>query len=392
MKRVAFSAFSALLLASGCAVDEVKHTAQEERVLHEEITTSRVVMENEFLSLSLFPELSGGVQNVVWKKDNLPLLCGGKYVRISEGPLRVRPAATGVLFYEKFWAASNVGLTAMEVKKQSDNYVELFAPIYDIQPASLTRKITLAPNSLIVNFEVELLLQPGTRYVSTNGIRPWLNLLTSKEIQWQVAIPGKGGNQVNGMGQKTDFPATGIYRTGAFGPNTFFTPARNWVAVSSKENNISLALIHDVKKSCTIYSWYGLHEGKTARTIEFIFPDPAAKLTGDRRYSYRMAIFPGIGDLREICQDTAIEPIREDGKLTLRFSPARVVKGQTLSVKVAANGKTIALKGTDAVPELKPGKLFDAVFELPSEFAKGEISVTWGENTFTLLEEVNHKK
>lgn len=392
MKRELFSIFAASLLISGCAVDGVKHTALEEKVVREEITSRLVVLENEFLRLSLFPELSGGVQNVVWKKDNLPLLRGGRFVRISEGPLLVRPAADGVLFMEKVWEAANVGLTDMEVKKHTSGYVELFAPNFDVQPASLTRRITMEPGSLLIKFDVDFIPHSGTRYISTRGIRPWLNLLTSQDIAWKVAIPGKGGDQVNGMGQKTDFPATGIYRTGNFGPNTFFTPARNWVAVSSPEKSISLALIHDVKKTCTIYSWYGIHNNRPARTIEFIFPDPAAKLTGDRRYSYRMAIFPGIGDLREICQDTAIEPIREDGKLTLRFSPARVVKGQTLSVKVAANGKTIALKGTDAVPELKPGKLFDAVFELPSEFAKGEISVTWGENSFTLLEEVNHKK
>ena len=185
-----------------------------------------------------------------------------------------------------------------------------------------------------------------------------------------------GGDRINGLGQRTDFPATGIYRSGRFGPNTFFTPARRWIAVSSAEKKISLALIHDVERTCTMYSWQGIMEGRPARTIEFIFPDPAKKGNEVRRYRYRLAVFPGIGDLREIVQDTALE--------------TRPVTARSIRVGIRRGGEEMVLKGADSIPALPPGKIVEAAFELPDGPGDGEIAVTWGEESFTLLNEIEH--
>jgi len=151
---------------------------------------------------------------------------------------------------------------------------------------------------------------------------------------------------------------------------------------------VSLAIIHDQEKTCTIYSWQGLHENRFARTIEFIFPDSAKSANDIRKYSYKIAVFTGIGDLQDIVQDTAIESRKENGRLILRFSSARNVEAQKLAVSCKLNGKVTALKGTDKLPALKTGKVVEAVYELPETLAQGELAVTWGKDSFTLLEEV----
>ncbi len=389
MKKFSSLILSATIFAAGCiCTDEVKHTAKNEYVLREEMSSSKIFIENEFLKVSLLPELSGGVENVVLKSSSLPLLRGGAYILYSQGPLFVHPTASGVLYNEKFWNHSNPGLTRMQTRIKTDSKVSFYASTYDIQPAALQRDITVLPDSTIIRFDVVYTPHAGTKYITKGRIQPWLNLLASLEINWKAVIPGKGGLQVNGLGQKTDFPKTGIYRKGTFGPNTFFTPARNWVAVTSEEKQLSLALIHDQAKTCTIYSWQGLHENRFARTIEFIFPDSAENANDVRKYSYKMAVFNGIGNLQDIVQDTAIESRRENGKLIIRFSSARNVKAQKLAVSSKINGKTTALKGTDKLPALKTGKVVEAVYELPETLAKGELTVTWGEESFTLLEEV----
>ena len=388
MKKLLALPFAALFAAGCICTDEVKHTAQNEYVLREEMSASKIYIENEFLKVSLLPELSGGVENVVLKSSTLPLLRGGAYILYSQGPLFVHPTASGVLYTEKFWDHANPGLTKMQMRAKTGSMVSFYAPTYDIQPAALQRDITVLPGSTIVKFDVTYTPHEGTKYITKGRIQPWLNLLASLDINWKAVIPGKGGLQVNGLGQKTDFPETGIYRKGTFGPNTFFTPARNWVAVTSAEKQVSLAIIHDQEKTCTIYSWQGLHENRFARTIEFIFPDSAKSANDIRKYSYKIAVFTGIGDLQDIVQDTAIESRKENGRLILRFSSARNVEAQKLAVSCKLNGKVTALKGTDKLPALKTGKVVEAVYELPETLAKGELTVTWGKDSFTLLEEV----
>lgn len=380
-RYIALFFLCSFIAGCSCPAMKVKHTAMEEKEELLELASDRHTIESRFFKLTLFPGVSGGIENIVLKGQNTPLLWGGKLVQVSNGPLVVRPQAFGVLFAEKFWRAGDA-LSYMQVQKGNADSVTLYCPDYGTSSVELIRHITLGKDELTVNFKVDVkfLKEPRKGYTS-----PWLNLMPARDMDWVAALPGRGNEAVNGLGTKTYFPATGIYRTGLDGPNTYFAPARAWTAVSSAKKGVALALIHDYPlEKCTLYSWKGHYEGTVGRTIEFILPE--LKLDKELRgsWNYRLLIFPGITDLREICNDIAIE-YRQNGKmLTMRFGSVRKVPAQKVELFLTENGKNTAL-GVKTLAALDAGKVGELTFELPQEKPSGTISGTLNGKPFSIL-------
>ncbi|MBR2720407.1 MAG: hypothetical protein IKB74_03635 [Lentisphaeria bacterium] len=382
-KFIALFCLFVFVAGCSCPATKVKHTATEEKEELLELASDRHTVESRFFKLTLFPGVSGGIENIVLKGQNTPLLWGGKLVQVSNGPLVVRPQAFGVLFSEKFWRADEV-ISNMKVQKTAADSVTLYCPEYGTSSAELVRHITLGKDELSVNFKVDVkfLKEPRKGYSS-----PWLNLMPARDMDWVTALPGRGNEAVNGLGTKTYFPATAIYRGGVKGggQNTYFAPARAWAAVSSAKKGVAVAIIHDYPlEKCTLYSWKGHYEGTVGRTIEFILPE--LKLDKELRgsWNYRLLIFPRITDLREICNDTAIE-YRQNGKmLTMRFCPVRKVPAQKVELFLNEKGKTTAL-GAKTLAALDAGKVGELTFELPQDKLSGTISGTLNGKPFSIL-------
>ena len=381
-KRIAL--FSLCLLIAGCscpAVKKVNNNAKEEKEELLELASDRHSIENRFFKLTVFPAVSGGIEDIVLKDKQTSLLWGGKLVQVANGPLVVRPQAFGVLFAEKFWRAGDA-LSFMQVQKGSADAVTLYCSEYGTSSAELIRNITLGKDELSVNIKVDVkfLQTPRKGYTS-----PWLNLMPSRNADWVAALPGLGNNAVNGFGTKTYFPATGIYRGGLDGPNTYFAPARPWTAVSSAKKSVALAMIHDYPlEKCTLYSWKGNFEGTVGRTIEFILPELELDKELRSSWNYRLLVFPDITDLREICNDTAIE-YRQNGKiLTMRFCSVRKVPAQKVELFLNENGRKISL-GTKTLAALEAGRVGELDFELPQDKLSGTLSGTLGGKAFDIL-------
>lgn len=373
------------LTASGCtsAYPEVEHDAGMEKVEISELALGKLILENNHLQVTLFPDVNGGIENVTLKEKSLPLLWGGKLEEVSYGPLVVYPQASGVLFVEKFWKGGDGIISNMLVKSCSPDSVVLYCPEYGRHSAAVTRKITVEKDALAIHFDVDVKFSkmPSKGYFS-----PWLNLMPSGDIDWVAAIPALGGEVVNGLNMKTDFPATGIYRGGWHGPNTYFTPARNWIAVSSPGKNTALALISKYDRSqCTFYSWKGNYSGKTGRTVEIIMPELILDKDLCGSYQYMLAVFPGISDLREIINDTAIEYHLQGKKLNMRFCSVRNVPAQQLEIFVTVDGNIPVSLGKKQLPELNAGKVTEVKFDLPEEKFSGTISGSLNGEQFTIL-------
>lgn len=374
------------LLVYGCCnpAAAVPHTARVEKEETLELDSDKCTLENEFLYLTLFPGISGGIENISIKNQNLPLLWGGKLLQISSGPLIVRPSASGVLFMEKFWRGSDGEIISnMEIRNHTGNSVTLYCPEYGSSNAAMFRSVTLEKNALAVNFDVQVKFNkpPRKGYFS-----PWLNLMPAGEIEWIAAIPAVGGDAINGLGMKTDFPATGIYRGGWHGPNTYFTPERNWIAVSAPRKNVALALVHNYDKSkSTFYSWKGRLDNKIGRTIEIIMPELELNKELRGQYSYRLLIFPGISDLKEIIGDTAVEYRQQGKNLILRFCSVSKQPAQNVELCLTEKNKAPVVLGNYTLPPLNPGKVAELSFELPTEKFDGIISGKLGEQKFSIL-------
>ena len=376
-----------LLLASGCIADRppVKHSAREEKEEVLILESDRHIIENNLFRLSLYPGLCGGIENITLKNGNIPLLWGGKQEQITRGPLIVYPKATGVLFMEKFWRCDDSIISNMVVKESTPDSVTLYCPEYGSLSAELTRKVTLEKDALAVRFDVDVKFSSSPREGYTS---PWLNLMPSGEVKWVAAIPTVGGDAVNGLGNRTDFPATGIYRGGWHGPNTYFAPERNWIAVSAPAEKAAMALLFTCdKRKSTFYSWYSSNfGGKECRTIEVIMPQLALNEKFAGSYSYTLAVFPGISDLREIIGETAVE-VKVDGKLVdLSFSAYRAVPARKVTLNITPAGKASVALGNAELPALIPGKAHTLRFQLPETGMKGRFSGTLGSEKFELLD------
>ena len=386
MKKVT-GLLALLLLAAGCTPDHpaVKHSVRMDKEEILTLASDRSVIENEIFRLSLYPGLSGGIENITLKKSNIPLLWGGKLLQITRGPLIVYPQASGVLFQEKFWRGNDGIISNMTVKESTPDSITLYCPEYGSMSAELTRKVTLEKDAFAVNFDVNVKFrtQPRQGYTA-----PWLNMMPSGEVKWVAAIPTVGGDAVNGLGNKTDFPATGIYRGGWHAPNTYFAPERNWIAVSAPAENVAVALLFkDDRKKCTFYSWFSNNfGGKVCRTIEVIMPQLVLDKNLAGSYSYKLAVFSGISDLREIIGETAMELKINDKEAILTFSAYKAAPARKVTLKITQPGKAPIALGMADLPALVPGKAHKLTFKLPEAGMKGKFSGTLGSEKFELLD------
>ena len=393
MKAFPLTLLLCLTTVFGLESIEVQNTARDEQEEKVQLDTSRVTLQNKWLTLWICPELNGGIENVLWKERNLPLLWGGGLQWQSYGPLFARPIATGVLFQEKFWGQAFAGQTPMVQQSCNAQELTLYSDTYESLPIKLIRRISLPSGELAIHFEVKI---HGCSQQSLRNVKflPWLNLLPSGDIDWNAVIPALGGDVVNGLGQKTALPATGIYRHGGSSPNAFFASARQWIAVSSPKEKLSMALVHDYDNAgCTMYSWQGKLEGKNARTIEFILPEFKAA-NGNAEffcYRYRLLVFPGLGDLREICDDTGIEMQRDGQTLRLKFVATKRQAAAPITLEILQDkSKPISL-GTRQLPELQPAVCQELFFELPADSVPTGIVGHWGTRRFELLNLVQGK-
>ena len=102
-------------------------------------------------------------------------------------------------------------------------------------------------------------------------------------------------------------------------------------------------------------------------------------------YQYMLAVFPGISDLREIVNDTAIEYLVKGNKLNIRFCSVRTVPAQPLEIFVTADGKAPVSLGKKQLPALNAGKVCEVTFDLPEEKISGMISGSLNGEKFTIL-------
>lgn len=383
-----------MLALAGCntrQAPEIKHTALPETFAHQELASDKKQIENEYLKLTFFPQICGGVENITLKDQNLPLLWGGTLVKFSNGPLMVYSQATGVLFNEKLWRHNDAIISNMELRKITPDSATLYCYEYGAYAAELLRNITLEKDALCVNFDVALKFKSAPKAGYTS---PWLNLMPSGDISWVAAIPAKGGDAVNSLGQRTDFPATGIYRGGWHGPNTYFAPVRRWVAVSSPEKRVALALIqNNPPEKCTLYSWIGRLGKKTGRTIEFILPGVTLDKNLSGSYHYQLAIFPGITDLREIIGNTAVGLELKGNELLFTFSVCRETPARKVVINYAPAGKKATQLLSAEIPRLKPGSSCTLSCKVPAGYsAEGLISGTLGKENFELLKVITKQK
>ena len=385
--------FMLLLLASGCIAMQktatengfaVKNTALPIGNVKTEVKHPRITLDNGLWKLSLVPDTMGGFDRFYNKKYPRGLFWGISYSKMVTGGLLEKNFTDGHMLIERFWQMQGINdsLQPMKITDSGKNFVELWASPYGVSPISLKRRVTLpfGKNCIEVQGTVTNL------HTSNIKLRPWINVLP-REGKIVRLIPAKGNVVQTSVGSTSRLAQDGIYSLSKE-RNVFLAPARNFIAASLYPENCTMAILpgkNDLSRSI-FYMYNGPIGFKKGSTIEYILADASLKKGEQYSYSYRIAIFENMPQIRDMAGDIAVDAFVQGQKLTVKLAVYKPEKSQKIQVILSnKNGRSIKLqeKMTD---DLIPGKTLNLQFELPEKIDDNwNISGQIGGNKFELL-------
>ena len=335
-------------------------------------------LENEFLMLEVLPESLGRIQQIQDKNNGHRFLRERKTKRVSLDPLFTKLVSNGIGACDEFWRSFLThSEQAMSVEEYSETHMLLSAEYYGWKNLNLSRKISLLPGTSVIHVASSFVSNSKTAY----SVPPPV---------WRFHLDGGNPNRADEFIPlypiRGDIASVGGRKCTAISPPVTqisrwkcgsFAPARNWIAVGFPHQQMVFALIVPEESLFPDGNFYALYGGLDRRwfwNMHIIFnPCPVMNYGDSYAYSFQIAVFYGIGELKDICGDIAIEAgvsyQDEDAFLELALSTSRPQPAKQLELELTCNDSRTLRRTPQMLPDFNPGKAYRYKFH----FTKAEL-------------------
>ena len=324
----------------------------------QEVKYQKLVLENEFLTVSLLPESMGRIDQITVKKNNYNILYPRHSLCTNYGSLLKTVKGNAFGSADTFLLRD---LRSMDQKmnvEQPDTQTVIFSvKNYGGMPITMTRKITLPAGSTIIKTESQLQWhgKPNSEITPRwdfflNGGDPLPSRSNLFIPLVRTARPGSRYDQLNRWKQRT------------------VVPSDNFMAVIIPPQDLTFALIVDpdsMKQDSKFYTLSGGYNKKWYWWMAFMLPPQKMDPDEVRKYAFAAAVYPGLKNIQEICGDIAMYAY-----VTKRSLPWRL--GVVMMAASPTQENTIQLKLSS-----EDGKFFEKTFTLPPLVPGKMHNVTW---------------
>ena len=352
----------------------------------QEVKYQKLVLENEFLSVSLLPESMGRIDQITVKKNNYNILYPRHSLCTNYGSLLKTVKGNAFGSADTFLQRD---LRSMDQKmnvEQPDTQTAIFSvKNYGGMPITMTRKITLPAGSTIIKTESQLQWHGKPNSEITPRWDFFLNGGDPLPSRSNLFIPlvrtartGSQYDQLNRWKQRT------------------VVPSDNFMAVIIPPQDLTFALIVDpdsMKQDSKFYTLSGGYNKKWYWWMAFMLPPQKMDPDEVRKYAFAAAVYPGLKNIQEICGDIAMYAYVTKRSLPWRLGVVMMAAAPTLANTIqlklsSEDGKFF--EKTFTLPPLVPGKLHNVTWTL-SGFPPGKYHISGnipGKGDFLLPEPV----
>jgi len=372
------------LLCCAAAVITTSAVAGEPEI--QEVKYQKLILQNEFLTVELLPESMGRIDQITLKKNNYNILYPRHSLCTNYGTLLKNVKGNAFGSADTFLQRDLRSMDQkMNVEQIDDNTVVFSVKNYGGMPITMTRTITLAPNSTLVK--------------------------TESQFQWH----GKGGSEIT---PRWDFFLNGgdplPKRSNLFIPlvrlqsldskydklyrwkQRTVVPSDNFMAVIIPPQDLTFALIVDpdsLQQGSKFYALSGGYNKKWYWWMAFMLAPQKMDPESVRKYSFAAAVYPGLKNLHEICGDIGmyayVTKRSQPWRLGLVMMAATPTEQCTIRLRMTSKDGKSFEKNFD-LPQLSPGKMHNVTWTL-SGFPAGKYHISGsipGKGDFTLPEPV----
>ena len=360
LKSLLFAGVS--VLATGLAAGEPES---------QELKYRNLILENEFLSVSLLPESMGRIDQITVKKNHYNILYPRHSLCTDYGSLLKTVKGNAFGSADTFLQRDVRSIDQkMEVEQPDPQTVIFSVNNYGGMPITMTRKITLPENSTVIRTESKLQWHGKADSEITPRWDFFLNGGDPLPSRQNLFIPLV---RLDGGDGKYDRLHRWKQRT--------VVPSDNFMAVIIPPQDLTFALIVDPDSLQQGSKFYTLSSGYNSRWYWWMaFMLPPQKMDPDtvREYSFELAVYPGLKNLHEICGDIAmyayVTKHSQPWRLGVVMMAARPVAPCTVTLRMTPeDGKP--LEKSFNLPQLSPGKLHNITWTL-SGFPAGKYHIS----------------
>ncbi|MFA6931259.1 MAG: hypothetical protein WCT05_13120 [Lentisphaeria bacterium] len=375
MKRIECRIFKVILvmglLSGGTLLTGTEPFEGRVKLVETENPLPEIRLANSRLELTFLPDSMGRIsqiRHIALQKD---LLQPYRQKILQGNPLFAPSTSNSCGIRELFWGIKMTGSDIpMQLVRQNDDKIEFSSPHYGNTAFSLHRTLHLLPDSLILEFSLNV--RNNAKVTSAYSL--WFNLLPALPIS--AMMPVKGGAQpVRGRGlQKlADEDTLFAGKAGQY----FFAPAAPWAAAHLKSANLLMVICfdpEDMQPDGFFYSWGGITTNGEIHTFEPVFGNRKLNPGETHEHRYRIIFLPGMEALRGMIGNTGINASFTATELLLEFAAAVTTAGQSIAVELKNETGIISL-GNIRIPDLQPDKTARLSLSLPDSLTPGRYRV-----------------
>ena len=323
-----------------------------------ELNYQSLILENEFLSVSLLPESMGRIDRITAKKNSYDILYPRHSLCTDYGSLLKTVKGNAFGSADTFLQRDLRSIDQKMSVERPDRQTVIFSvKNYGGMPITMTRKITLPENATAIRVESQLQWHGQADTEITPRWDFFLHGGDPLPSRQNLFIPLV---RLNSDGEKYDRLYRWKQRT--------VVPSDNFMAVIIPPQDLTFALIVAPDSLGQGSKFYTLSSGYNSRWywwMAFMLPPQKMNPDMERKYSFDIAVYPGLKNLHEICGDIGMYAY-----VTKRSLPWRL--GVVMMAASPTEPCTVKLR---MCPE--GGKPFEKTFELP-QLAPGKMhNITW---------------
>lgn len=375
MKRIEYRIFQAILAVSLLSGGNLLAGAEPFQGRVELVETDNplpeVSMANSLLKLTFLPDSMGRISQIRHLKLQKDLLQPYNQKILLGNPLFAPSTSNSCGIRELFWGIKMTGSDIpMQLVRQIADLIEFNSPHYGNTAFGLKRNVHLVPDSMILEFSIEV--QNNASTSAAHSL--WFNLLPVLPLT--AIMPVKGGAQpVRGRGlQKlADDDTLFAGKAGQY----FYAPAAPWAAARLESADLLMVICFeakDMQPDGFFYTWGGTTSNGEMRTFEPVFGSRNLAPGETHEHRYRILFLPGMETLRGMIGNTGINASFTATELLLEFAAAATTAGQSMAVELKNDVGVISL-GNIRIPDLRPDKTAAQSLSLPGNLPPGKYSV-----------------
>jgi len=290
---------------------------------------------------------------------------------VNIDPLFTKLSSNGIGACDEFWRSFlHHSEQEMSVDEHSKTQIALSAQYYGWKNLNLSRTITLLPGTSVIDVATRLESNSESPYSMPAPVWSFhLDGGNPRLVEDFVPLYPILGETTSVGGRKCTPVSPQITQISRWKSGNF-APARNWIAVGFPPQKMVFALIVPEESLLPDGNFYALYGGLDRRwfwNMQIIFnPCPVMHYGDSHAYSFQIAVFYGIGELKDICGGTAIDSSviyqKEDVFLELLLSASRPQPPKKMELQLTSPDSRPLLR-EQMIPELKPGKAYRFRFQ-----------------------------